>query len=596
MPGYRFGGFACGRVLAFLFLMVPPALGAGEGRLSDLQAEIGSVGQAFAGSSVDSESLGICGIESADAACLAALRANYAAMEALRVDPRVDPRAGARARRLSHALVEEIVLRQPPVLAQGSVPARLRPMGDGRLLHLEPLRALVPGKTYEVVVEGLPVVAVQVEPGNSPAVVAAVAASLQESQPRVAGSELSRETVAATRRLLAELESQAGAASGMPALAGARVLLAEPLSGKMLNQVRVAFVPVEDSAGRASVVVADRIAQLRQARQGLAALPCVPVRMRSDRAAPGRSRYRGYFPAPGPAGEVERVPFLMALPEPLPERPELVVLVDGLGGSMQRFFADQAPALLARGLGVVAVELPRHGERSGPRSYLAADQPAALARILQQGALDVMAAIRQIASCGVDLAPGRRLTPGSFHYLGYSLGGMTGVLVRSAEPDLDRVALIAPAADLADWLSLSAVRALGVPLVTCVGGADHGRSCLGHGRCAGAGACLVNATLANVDRHIRWPWQVAALGADPADYASRSAGRGELLILSAGEDGILAPRQTYRLAEALGMQPDGPHHWVGDRARLQEWSDLDHGLVGHPEVRATAHDFLAGGR
>ena len=84
------------------------------------------------------------------------------------------------------------------------------------------------------------------------------------------------------------------------------------------------------------------------------------------------------------------------------------------------------------------------------------------------------------------------------------------------------------------------------------------------------------------------------MGADPADYAARPAGSGELLILSGGKDGILAPRQTYRLAEALGMQREGEHRWKGPAAALREWPDLGHGLVGHPEVRQVAHDFLAG--
>lgn len=586
MPALRSDRFAFGRIFVLFCLMVLSAGGANAGNLGGLQDDLAAVHQAFPSASLDPAALEVCrGGVAAGEDCLAALRANEAAATALRTQPLAD----ALGQRLSHVLVEEMVLRQQRELPAGAVPARLRLLGDGHVVHLEPLRALSPGTTYEVRLEGLPVAALQVGPESAPEVTKAVANSLEESLP----SSLPSSVQTAARQLLARLELQAAAVGGSPALAGARAVLAAPVSAEMLSAVRVAFVPVEPGGRQPVLVVADRISRLQAARQALDGLPCETVQLRSDRAAPGRYRFRGRFAAPGPDGEMQWLPFMMALPEPLPEKPDLVFLVDGLNGSMARFFADQASSLLARGLGVVAVELPRHGQRRGTQPYLAADNPSALAEILQQGALDVMAAMRQIRRCGVELAPGRRLVPGAFHYLGYSLGGMTGVLVRAAEPDLDRVVLVAPAADLADWLSLSAVRATGIPLVTCAGGEDHGQSCLGHGRCAGTGACLVNPSLESVDRHIRWSWQVAALGADPADYAARAAGPSRLLILSAGQDGILAPRQTYRLAEALGMQPDGPHRWVGEQALLREWPDLDHGLVGHPEVREAAHRFLA---
>jgi hypothetical protein len=585
MPAPRSDRFAYGRILVLFCLMVLSAGWANAGNLRGLQDDLAAVNQAFAGASLDPAALEVCRADAAGDACLAALRANEAAATAMRTKPRAD----ALGQRLSHVLVEEMVLRQQPELPAGAIPARLRLLGDGRVVHLEPLRALSPGATYEVLLEGLPVVALQVGPASSSEVAEAVATSLHESLP----SFLPLSARNAARRLLGRLESQAAAAGGSPALAGARAVLAEPVTAEMLPAVRAAFVPVEPDGRESLLVIDDRIARLQAARQTLDDLPCEVVKLRSDRAAPGRYRFRGRFAARAPDGEIQWLPFMMALPEPLPEKPDLVFLVDGLNGSMARLFADQAQPLLARGLGVVSVELPRHGQRRSTQPYLEADNPAALAEIMQQGALDVMAAMRQIRRCGVDLAPGRRLVAGSFHYLGYSLGGMTGVLVRAAEPDLDRMVLVAPAADLADWLSLTAVRATGIPLVTCAGGEDHGRSCLGHGRCAGSGACLVNTSLESVGRHIRWSWQVAALGADPADYAARAAGPGRLLILSAGQDGILAPRQTYRLAEALGMQPDGPHRWIGEQALLREWPDLDHGLVGHPEVREAAHRFLA---
>jgi hypothetical protein len=586
MSLHRFDSWFFSGVTILFLALAPPAFGGGDGGQNTLLAEVASLARAFELPAIDPPELALCRKQPDSAACLDALRASYAAMPALQGSPLET----GLSQRLSHALAEEIVFRQRTVLPAGSVPARFRPIGEGRLIHLEPAQALVPGQSYQVLLDGLAVVGMQSAAQPRSPVTAAVAKSLEVTLAK----RLAAETLTSAGQLVTELEAQAAAAPGLPALAGVRVLLAAPLSVENLREVRVGFVPVAGATGPRSFVVADSVSRLRAARRDLAELPCNPIQLRSDRSAPGHFRYRGRFPAPGPAGEVVWLPFLMALPTPLPERPELVVLVDGLGGSMERLFADQAPALLERGLGAVAVELPLHGIRSDGTKYLAADKPADLARLLPQGALDVMAAIRQIRTCGVELAPGRRLSPLKIHFFGYSLGGMTGILVRAAEPALSRMVLVAPSADLADWLSLTAVRERGVPLVTCAGGPDHGKACLGHGRCAGAGICLINPSFDSVDRHIRWSWLVAATGADPADYAGRPAGEGPLLILSAGKDGILAPRQTYRLAVALGMDREGAHRWVGPGARLQEWPDLGHGLVSHPEVRQTAHDFLQG--
>jgi len=516
--------------------------------------------------------------------CLRLLRTIYAPPRALDTDAL----SRAKTRNIRNMLAEMIVSRQNAVLPEGAIPARFRPLGNGSLVHLEPQVALSPGVTYQVLLEGLPVRTLQTGT-SSPALRSSMEASFREA---TSGRELS-ELEVPLAKLQRQLEDQAETATGVPTLAGMRILLEHELTAAELEKLRVGFLPVaEPSASITSLSIADSVGALRARHDALDTLPCSPVALRADRMAPGAEKWRGRFPSLDESGSIVWLPFLIALPAPGEEAIDFVFLVDGLGGSMERFATDQIRSLRARGLGVVAVELPAHGMRYDGDRYMNAQDPARLARFLQLGALDVAAAIRQVRQCGLAVPGDRAPTAGAIRYLGYSLGGMTGILVRAIVPEIDRMALVAPSADLADWLLLQVVAGSGVPMLTCLGGKSAGENCFGHGQCPGGG-CVIDPLLQSASRHLRWSWQVAAAGADPADYASRPAGDTKLLIVSGGKDGILAPRQTYRLAEALGMKPAGPHRWSGDNTLLEEWPDLDHGLISDPEVRARVQNFLA---
>ena len=107
------------------------------------------------------------------------------------------------------------------------------------------------------------------------------------------------------------------------------------------------------------------------------------------------------------------------------------------------------------------------------------------------------------------------------------------------------------------------------------------------------GVCGVDPLLELLGRQLRYPWLVAAAGADPADYAATPAGDAEVLIVSGGADGILHPRQTRRLTDILGPAAESGSVLSGAGWQRHEFAGLGHGLLGDPEVAARVFDFLA---
>ena len=456
--------------------------------------------------------------------------------------------------------------------ASAAVAARLV-LAAPRVVHAEPLPGLVPGGWWRL----------EIEPPLPESPAAAAAPLLAAARRAAMADRLDAQTVARVEALAGGLEDEAARASATPLLAGRRVVVEEPLVAADLRDRRARFVSAtEDAPG--AFRVADAPRALRHARSGLGELACSPAVLHE--AADGS--WQGTYAAPGGP-----LPLRVRLPADGDRTAPVVVLVDGLTGSMERFLAEVGDRLSERGLTVLAVELPHHGERADGVAYLDPAQPAELARRLPAGAVDVMAAIRQVRECGLAFPAGGVLAPRAWRYLGFSLGGMTGVLLRAAEPDFSRMVWVAPSADLADWLLLQAARARGVPLVSCRGGGDDGKDCFGHGRCAPPGVCAIDPLFDMLGRQLRFPWLVAAAGADPADYAASPVAAPELLIVSGSEDGILHPRQTKRLTDLLGPARESGPLLVGEGWRRREFAGLGHGLLSDPRVAAMVFDFLA---
>lgn len=456
--------------------------------------------------------------------------------------------------------------------ASAAVAARLVLVAP-RVVHAEPLPALPAGRWWRL--EVTPEL-----PREAPASAAELAATARrEAIDGRLDATLGEEVM----DLAASLEEDALKVRNVPVLAGERIVLEAPITAAALRAHVARFVPAKKGAPGA-FRVADAAAILRRKRARLSRLRCEAVRLQPE----NDGDWSGEYAAPGGA-----LPLRLRLSAAQDPAAPLVIAVDGLTGSMKRFLAEVGESLTGRGLNVLAVELPRHGVRSDGSPYLDPADPSALAEILVSGVLDVMAALRQVRECGLLFPDGERLAPLDLRYLGFSLGGMTGVLLRAAEPYVSRMAWVAPSADLADWLLLQAARARGVPLVSCAGGPDSGTDCFGHGRCAAPGVCAVDPLLDLLGRQLRYPWLVAAAGADPADYAATPAGDAEVLIVSGSADGILHPRQTRRLTDILGPASESGSVLSGAGWQRHEFEGLGHGLLGYPEVAARVFDFLA---
>ena len=125
------------------------------------------------------------------------------------------------------------------------------------------------------------------------------------------------------------------------------------------------------------------------------------------------------------------------------------VLLHGLTSHKERMSESVGRALLARGVGSLALDLPMHGERARPGGRSAFNNPLALVgawRTAMEEARSATAWLR--AQAEVD---GRRVG-----VAGYSLGGFLAIMVAASEPAL-RVVLLAAAGDLPDATPYAAI-------------------------------------------------------------------------------------------------------------------------------------------
>ncbi|HYC21642.1 MAG TPA: hypothetical protein VEI94_03005 [Candidatus Bathyarchaeia archaeon] len=551
-----------------------------------------------------------------------------------------DPFAGAAA---GHAatMVEETVLRLAVardslardecdwIAPAGGFPVRNVPSGDGRNILVEPLVPLRVGRRYALVVDGLPEPAiaalrstvVPVAAGSSSSdAVSVPAGSFSELVDSRAGgaSGIDRERWSS---LLRRLESES-AMPGLPPFSGARITLPEPLTDAQLATFRAYFAPARSAPAShtiASFHTFDFRPGLAAYRGAITAKPCAEGHAEAFTIAalsgPGhtsiggvvRGEYRsldirsgdhaGAFGTPPAEAPAVLLRYVLALPSERTSATALVIVINGIGGKGADMLADHADGLTSRGMAVLAIDLPDHGERAVPgQSFLDVTDPARLALNLRQSVVDVMAVVHAAKSCGLSLPDGERFVPADVRYAGYSLGAMVGSIVRSVEPDLGTTVLFAPGADLLGWLVLNLGASLGSDVATCIGGPQSGHGCGKEGHCDDPGTCYVNPFMARLLDLARLPYHLASAPGDPLSFAVGRTGamsHAPLLLITGGEDAILTPILPTRLADALGMKRIAEHKRRGPHSVMVQWPRLAHNLVNHPSAREQAYTFLA---
>lgn len=502
-------------------------------------------------------------------------------------------------------------------LGAGEVEARVALGTDPRTLRVRPLHPLRSGRTYRMVLEGLADADPVAWSAGTGAAEEAVAERLvAQYEATFAGQDLEFRDAEA-RRLLRRLASEA---ADVPASSPSVVVegtLARPLLGAELPGLRARFVPGAAGGEGVEVRVLDARGTLAEYRAALAR-PCPPdgdgIRLEPTSVgmtgAAVAGVFRGRYPSleigggtgaarilgvrAADARRVER-PFLLALPRDFGPATPLGVAVHGHGGRAEAMVKAHAIGLARRGIATLALDLAGHGERAAEGDFVDPLDPARLTLGLRRSAVDVLAAVHA-ARCGFVLPDGRAWRPADVRYLGYSMGAMVGVLVRSLEPTLGATVLLAPVADFAEWQILQIPKRLGAERYTaCSGGPAHGELCLTHAACAPDGVCGANPQLVLL-RELVTPAYGAVYGAaEPAGFAAERTGRAStapLLVVGGGMDMGVGPHAAARLAEAYGMRLTGSGARRGT-ARLVSWPELGHDLITSPEVREQAYDFLA---
>jgi hypothetical protein len=428
---------------------------------------------------------------------------------------------------------------------------------------------------------------------------------------------------ARARETAARVERDASGLPGLPALAVVQLTFPEPMSGAALRGLRARFLAIEGEPPADAVAtfrVIDARGGLLAYRARLADLPCVetparPLDARSLLGVPPASqgglfegRYRsldiagdgGVARALGVAAasaKVVELPYLLALPRDAGPETPLVIAVDGHMGSAVRALHHHAAGLLTRGLALLALEIPEHGERDTPEGeFVDRYDPLPVNRNMRQSATDVMAIVRMLSDCGLLLPDGSRYRPSRISYIGYSLGAMIGAVARGVEERLGPTVLLAGAGDLAGWLLLQLIPRLVPDLVSCIGGPEHGAACLATRTCAPPGRCGVDPGLFWLTEVFRPAYGLLTAGGDPLDFAGRRTGPAStapLLLLTGGNDSVLHPLLATRLSDAYGMRPAAPGLRRGPRSTRLHFPDRGHEMVTAPEVQRVAYDFLA---
>ncbi|MBW2529805.1 MAG: hypothetical protein JRI23_36855 [Deltaproteobacteria bacterium] len=141
--------------------------------------------------------------------------------------------------------------------------------------------------------------------------------------------------------------------------------------------------------------------------------------------------------------------FVVALPA-AGQAPFPFVLYQHGGSQQKENILPIAGQLADAGFAVVAIDLPSHGDRAPPGGggdldILEFDNPLATRDNLRQASADHLAVLTGLDALNAALAPplgnAETLDPSRAHYMGLSLGGVTGSLTFATARDLDGAAL-----------------------------------------------------------------------------------------------------------------------------------------------------------
>lgn len=483
---------------------------------------------------------------------------------------------------------------------------------DGRTLHVRAVPPLRAGRRYALEVAGVEADEItalrrSTKPrGGARRSYASLAAETLGSTPSPVDAQ-------AVQQALTRWEADTALLRGIGNDVPLRLQLSRPADAATLERVRFTFVPESEATpdatltrfrtfeGRAELHayrkrLADRACEaiplLAADAELIGAIPALDIEERGDHE--GRARLLG---APAAASRPTNLPVRLQLPPSANAETPLIVLLPGHHLTAGEMIAAHGPALVERGLAVIAIDLPEQGARTtNGRSLLEILDPAALTVRLRQAAADVIATSRAARACGFGLAGGEVYRPTTVRFFGFSLGAMVGTLVRSVSPELGTTVLVAPGGGIARWLKLRILTAFGAPLVSCSAGPEEGQSCLATGHCAPPGVCRRDPDTERLWSLIEPSYAWLSAGADPLTFATERTGGAStapLLIVTGGEDAALHPALASRLADAYRLKRAGDHRRRGPHATMIQWPALGHELLSEDAVRKQVYAFLA---
>jgi uncharacterized protein len=144
----------------------------------------------------------------------------------------------------------------------------------------------------------------------------------------------------------------------------------------------------------------------------------------------------------------ERVPGSFLVPSGSAPAP-VALLLHGFSSNKERMAQSVGRALLARGVGSLALDLPFHGERGGAHGQLSYGNPLALVTAWRSAIRESRAAIEW-------LADQPEVDDARMAVVGYSLGGFLALSTASEERRI-RVVALAAAGDLPDTTPYAAL-------------------------------------------------------------------------------------------------------------------------------------------
>jgi len=511
----------------------------------------------------------------------------------------------------------------------GRTPANIQISGDGHTIRIRPMRPLRAGREYQLVVEGLAHdESIGWRAGSPSRPEADLERELVDAYEAVFAGASPRFRDGDARALLKHLAEAASTMPDVPAAAGVQGTLPGALDAAVLSRLRAWFEPVTVNAPphvRLRFRTFDPRAGLVAYRELLAQSSCAPDqdegvalepvdvgmsgaavagvyhgRYRSLDVAGGGGPTRILGVAPNEARPCE-LPFLLALPSGFSANTPVVLAVHGHGGRAKAMLKSNAIGLARRGMATLALDLPAHGERGREESFVDPLHPDRLTLGIRQATVDALALFLTSTRCGFALPDGRRFTPTSLRFLGYSLGAAIGALLRAIEPDLGTTVLVAPPGDLVDWQVQQVPKRLGAETYTlCSGGPSHGSVCHDPTACGPEGACIADPQVVLLGDVVTSSYATVFGGSEAVAFAGERTGGAStapLLLIAGGLDMSVGPLAGPRLADLYGMKLDGDRGRRGPSKQFSYWPALGHDLLANELVRDQAYDFLmTGGR